>query len=206
MQLTKAQIEQVKYQLKKLEATATNDEVREAAKDLEEFDANSIADKVLASRTTSLTNGVEQGSVITSGLSIPTSEPVNNSLTVAQKQTLTQIQAQQLGIELSQLEITEVSTMVANEITDSIGYLQAVGEIIKQFIERRNNQASVAISEQIANIATIITTGNDQLGDIFNGANRQLQEIVSQCKQRREDYKSPYASKLEGIREILQIL
>jgi len=204
MQLTKAQIEQVKYQLKKLEATATNDEVREAAKDLEEFDANSIADRVLASRSTSITE-VEQGSVITSGLSLPISEPVNNSLTIAQKQTLTQIQSQQLGIELSQLEITEVSAMVASEITDSIGYLQAVGEIIKQFIERRNNQASVAISEQIANIATIITTGNDQLGDIFNGANRQLNEIVSQCKQRREDYKSPYASKLEGIREILQI-
>jgi len=133
------------------------------------------------------------------------STPSPTSLTVAQKQTLTQIQAQQLGIELSQLEITEVSSMVATEIVDSVGYLQAVGEIIKQFIERRNNQASALISEQITNIATIINTGNEQLGDIFNGANRQLSEIVSQCKQRREDYKSPYASRLESIREILQI-
>jgi len=131
--------------------------------------------------------------------------PQPTALTIAQKQTLTQIQAQQLGIELSQLEITEVSSMVAGDIVDSVSYLQAVGEIIKQFIERRNNQASALISEQITNIATIINTGNDQLGDIFNGANRQLNEIVSQCRQRREDYKSPYASKLEGIREILQI-
>ena len=139
------------------------------------------------------------------GSNMPESNPENKSLTIAQKQSLTQIQAQQLGIELSQLEITEVSAMVATEITDSISYLEAVGEIIRLFIERRNNQASAAISEQISNIATIINTGNDQLGDIFDGANRQLSEIVSQCRQRKEDYKSPYSNRLESIREILQI-
>jgi len=208
MQLTKAQIEAVRYQLKKLESFATYEEIRFCAETFADFDALDIAKKVCDYKTTTIDNQKDVGGLLTSD-SVDNSQPTQpqpmqtSQLTIAQKQTLTTIQAQQMGLALSPLEIDKVTAMVADDISDSVGFLQGVSIAIQAFINNRNNQAQQIITEEIENIANIINTGNEELGDIFNGANQQLHNIIEQCKQRKADYKSPYIGRLESIRESL---
>lgn len=200
MNLSKAQLEAVRNVLSSKGVTATNEEIRSAASDFTEWEkgvtSRLIADKIVKTRNSLATlENNEQSNNSTE----------KNTLTTQQRHTLTLIQSQQMGIELNQAEIIEVSQMVADEVSDSIDYLTQVGELIKQFITNRNNQARTAINQKVSDIADIINTGNEQLGDIFNNANKQLNDIVKDCKQKKADYKSPYRDRLESIREILKL-
>lgn len=51
MQLTKNQVEAVRYQLKKLDMTASNEDIRLASDNFEQFDALAIADLIVKNRT-----------------------------------------------------------------------------------------------------------------------------------------------------------
>ncbi|MFM6138470.1 MAG: hypothetical protein ACKPCP_30760, partial [Sphaerospermopsis kisseleviana] len=66
-------------------------------------------------------------------------------------------------------------------------------------------QVKSLIDEKVENITTIINTGNEQLGDIFSSANEKLNNIINNGSQVATDYKSPYKTKLESIREILKL-
>ena len=55
MLLNKNQIEAVRYQVKKLNSTCTNDEIRNSADKFKDFDAVLIANDVVSCRTTDLT-------------------------------------------------------------------------------------------------------------------------------------------------------
>ena len=214
MLLNKNQIEAVRYQVKKLNSTCTNDEVRQSADKFKDFDAVLIANDVVSCRTTELTT-IPQNEEITpatqpinndsmlSLLNIPT--PQTNTLTTTQKHALIQIKSQELGIDLSVTEITKISDMVSDQINDSIDFLNQVGLIIAEFFTNRNNQVQEIVNQKIEDITQIINTGNEQLGDIFNGANRRLMDIANESGQVKTDYKSGYQSKLESIREMLKL-
>jgi hypothetical protein len=214
MLLNKNQIEAVRYQVKKLNSTCTNDEVRQSADKFKDFDAVLIANDVVSCRTTELTTipkneeitpateSINDDSML-SLLEVPT--PQTNTLTTTQKHALIQIKSQELGIDLSVTEITKISDMVSDQINDSIDFLNQVGLIIAEFFTNRNNQVQEIVNQKIEDITQIINTGNEQLGDIFNGANRRLMDIANESGQVKTDYKSGYQSKLESIREMLKL-
>ena len=214
MLLNKNQIEAVRYQLTKLGTKATNDEVRQSADKFNEFDAVLIANDVVNNRTTDLTTIPQNQELepatessnddsMLSLLDSPT--PANNTLTTTQKHALIQIKSQELGIDLNINEVEKISDMVSEQINDSINFLNEVGSIIQEFFANRNNQVRDIIDQKIEDIATIINSKNDELGDIFNSANNRLMDIASSCNREKTDYKSPYQSKLESIREILKL-
>ena len=214
MLLNKNQIEAVRYQIKKLGSTCTNDEIRVSADKFKDFDAVIIANDVVNNRTTELST-IPQNQEITpaiessnddsmlSLLNNPT--PQSNTLTTTQKHALIQIKSQELGIDLSVTEITKISDMVTEQINDSIDFLNQVGLIIAEFFTNRNNQVRDIVDQKLNDITQIINTGNDELGDIFNGANKRLMDIANQSSQVKTDYKSSYQSKLESIREMLKL-
>jgi hypothetical protein len=204
----------VRYQIKKLGSTCTNDEIRVSADKFKDFDAVIIANDVVNNRTTELST-IPQNQEITpaiessnddsmlSLLNNPT--PQSNTLTTTQKHALIQIKSQELGIDLSVTEITKISDMVTEQINDSIDFLNQVGLIIAEFFTNRNNQVRDIVDQKLNDITQIINTGNDELGDIFNGANKRLMDIANQSSQVKTDYKSSYQSKLESIREMLKL-
>ncbi|MFM6254279.1 MAG: hypothetical protein ACKPEQ_34925, partial [Dolichospermum sp.] len=57
MQVNKNQIEAVRYQLKKLNTTSTNEEIRLTANGFNDFDAVLIANQIVANKTQSLVIG-----------------------------------------------------------------------------------------------------------------------------------------------------
>ena len=214
MLLNKNQIEAVRYQVKKLNSSCTNDEIRNSADKFSDFDAIAIANDVVNSRNSELST-ITQNQELTpvtesnnddsmlSLLNKPTSQ--SNTLTTTQKHALIQIKSQELGIDLSVTEIYKISDMVTEQINDSIDFLNQVGLIISEFFTNRNNQVQDIVNQKIEDIATIINTGNEQLGDIFNGANKRLMDVASDCNRVNTDYKSTYQSKLESIREMLKL-
>jgi hypothetical protein len=214
MLLNKNQIESVRYQVKKLNSTCSNDEIRNSASKFKDFDAILIAHDIVNSRNSGLSiipQNEELETVVESSnddsmlslLEVPV--PKSNTLTTAQKHDLIQIKSQQLGIDLNTTEITKISDMVSDQVNDSINFLNEVGSIISEFFTNRNNQVQQVVNQKINDIANIINTKNEQLGDIFNSANQRLTDIASECNREKTDYKSSYQSKLESIREMLKL-
>ena len=214
MVLNKNQIEAVRYQVKKLNNTCSNDEIRNSADKFKDFDAILIANDVINSRGSELLIVAQNEDLATvtesnnndsmlSLLEVPT--PQKSTLTTAQKHSLVQIKSQELGIDLNTTEITKISDMVSDQINDSINFLNEVGSIISEFFNSRNNQVKDVVEQKINDIATIINTKNSELGDIFSSANQRLNDIASDCNRVNTDYKSTYRDKLESIREILKL-
>jgi hypothetical protein len=214
MLLNKNQIEAVRYQCKKLNSTCSNDEIRNSASKFKDFDAILIAHDIVNSRSSELSTipqDQELETVVESSnddsmlslLEVPVTK--NNALTMAQKHDLIQIKSQELGINLSLNEISKISDMVSDQISDSINFLNEVGNIISEFFSTRNNQVQQVVNQKISDISNIINTKNEQLGDIFSSANQRLIDIASDCNREKTDYKSAYQSKLESIREILKL-
>jgi hypothetical protein len=214
MLLNKNQIEAVRYQVKKLGNTCTNDEIRVSAEKFKDFDAILIANDVVNSRSSELLI-VPQNEVLTPVTEssnddsmmtlLEVSVPKNNQLTTSQKHALIQIKSQELGINLSLNEISKISDMVSDQISDSINFLNEVGILISEFFTNRNNQVQSIVEQKINDISNIINTKNEQLGDIFSSANQRLNDIAGECNREKTDYKSTYQSKLESIREILKL-
>lgn len=213
MLLNKNQIEAVRYQIKKLGSTCTNDEIRVSADNFKDFDAVLIANDVINNRASELST-ISQNEELKAATKSSNDSMLSllnqqthqsNTLTTTQKHALIQIKSQELGIDLSVTEITKISDMVSEQINDSIDFLNQVGLIIAEFFTNRNNQVKDIVNQKIEDIATIINTGNEQLGDIFNGANKRLMDIANESSQVKNDYKSGYQSKLESIREILKL-
>lgn len=213
MILNKNQIEAVRYQVKKLNQSCTNDEIRISADKFKDFDAILIANDVVNSRSSKLSTITQNEQLADatdsnnddSMLSLLNHESKPNSLTNTQKHALIQIKSQELGINLSVSEITTISDMVNEQINDSVNFLSEVGIAIREFLTNRNNQVNSIVNEKINDITNIINTGNEQLGDIFNGANDRLNQIATECSQVKTDYKSTYQINLESIREILKL-
>lgn len=184
MDITKNQLEAVRYQLKKIGQSASNDEIREAARSLESFDAVKVAELVLTSRNTQLSTS-------------------QAGLTISQKQELVKIQAGFMGIELSQVEIQNIASSADNQITDNIDFLLEVQGLIKEFLSKRNQQFQHQTAQIVDGIAAIINDGEQELAQIVTNTNERLRDIVGQCQAVKTDYKSPYKSRIQSMRESL---
>ena len=198
MTLERNQYESVRYQLKKLVGEETyktsgytNEEIRIAAEDVKPFEALTIANRVLANRTTQLAKQEKEEQI--------------QALTVAQKHSLTKMQADFMGITLSENEIQKIASSANNEITDNIEFLLEVKQLIEAYLAHRNEQFQKQTSNIVQDIADVINAGNDELARITEETNETLRDIVSQCEEIKRDYKSPYKDRLESIRELLKV-
>lgn len=187
MELNKNQVEAVRYQLKKIGQAGSNDEIRTAASQFDNFDAVAISQTVLTNRTSDLT---------------PQQSP---GLTVAQKSDLVTMQAGFMGIELTQLEVQNIVNNTDESITDNIEFLREVQQLIKDFLTVRNAQFNQQTNQIVENIAGVIRDGETELAQIMTNTNERLRDIVEQCKEQKANYKSPYKSRLESIREMLKV-
>lgn len=207
MALNKNQIESVRYQLKKNNLNATNDEIRLAANDFSDFDAILIADKIISNKSNSLAIKSDSNDELDNSM-IDLYQSNSNSkseLSLREKNELIKIKSIELGINLSTSDIQKISDMVSESIRDSIDFLNEVSIIISEYFDDRNKKATNIINQKINDISTIINSKNDELADIFQFANTSLNNLISDCSREKLEYKSPYKSQLESIREILKI-
>lgn len=195
MQVDKNQVEAIRYQLKKIGQAASNNEMRKAAEQFDTFDALAISQAVIKNRSNSLET-VNQVSNL---------QPNQNALTTTQKSELVSMQAGFMGIELSQLEVQNIVNKTDETITDNIEFLREVQQLIKDFLAVRNEQFQKHTNQIVEDIAGVIRDGEVELAQIMTGTNERLRDIVDQCKQAKMEYRSPYKSRLEGIREMLKI-
>lgn len=194
MELTKSQVEQVRYRIQKLGSSAANEQIREAAANYSEFDAVVIAQHVV--------NGQKLSKVETS------IQPLNNSqsgLTIPQKQELVKIQAGFMGIELNQLEIQTIASQADTAIADNIEFLREVQGLIREFLAVRNQKFQSKTSQIVNDIADVINAGEIELSQIVTQTNDRLNSIVNQCKEVATDYKSPYQDRIKSMRESLKL-
>ena len=207
MLLNKNQLESVRYQLKKNNLNATNDEIRLAANDFIDFDSILIADKIISNKSNSLAIKSDSNDELDNSM-IDLYQSNSNSkseLTLREKNELIKIKSIELGIDLSVSDVEKISDMVSKSVDDSLDYLDAVSIIILDFFNDRNKKASNIINQKINDISRIINSKNEALGDIFESANASLNYLISDFNREKLQYKSPYKSKLESIREILKI-
>ena len=207
MVLNKNQIEAIRYQLKKNNLNATNDEIRLAANDFIDFDAILIADKIISNKSNSLAIKSDSNDELDSSM-IDLYQSNSNSkseLSLREKNELIKIKSIELGIDLSVSDVEKISDMVSKSVDDSLDYLDAVSIIILDFFNDRNKKASNIINQKINDISRIINSKNEALGDIFESANTSLNDLISDCSREKLQYKSPYKSKLESIKELLKI-
>ena len=200
MTTQKSDIEKIRYQLKKLGLTASNDEIRLAINNFEgDFDPVSIAQTIVNQNSLSIQNNNSENDFLAL---LPDD---SKTLSVAKKQELIQIKSQELGIELSSSDISKIADMATIQINDSIEYLDAIAIIIQEYFRNRNIEAENIIDEKIQNITSIINSENKYLGDVFNVANRKIDSLIEDCNSQKTDYKSSYKSKIKDIREMLKL-
>ena len=207
MVLNKNQIEAIRYQLKKNNLNATNDEIRLAANDFIDFDAILIADKIISNKSNSLAIKSDSNDELDSSM-IDLYQSNSNSkseLSLREKNELIKIKSIELGIDLSVSDVEKISDMVSKSVDDALDYLDEVSIIILDFFNDRNKKASNIINQKINDISRIINSKNEALGDIFESANTSLNDLISDCSREKLQYKSPYKSKLESIKELLKI-
>ncbi|MBD2503929.1 hypothetical protein [Anabaena azotica] len=202
MALERKDYEAVRYQLKKLVGEDkynlnkyTNNEIRIAAENFQEFDPVAIANQVVANRSTEIVQ--ETNAEIESEQS--------KALTISEKRSLAKMQASYMGIALSEIEIEQIVSSASNEITDNIEFLLEVKGLIQAYLANRNAMFQRQTSGIVEDIVDVINAGNDELARITEDTNETLRGIVEKCNGMKEDYKSPYKSRLESIRELLKV-
>jgi hypothetical protein len=202
MELTKNQIECVRYQLKKNNLNASNEEIRFISNDFSEFDAILIADKIISNKSNSLS--IKSDDLDNSMIDLYQSNQ-KSELSKSEKNNLIKIKSLELGIDLSISEIEKIADIATLQISESMDFLDNVNILISDYFNARNNKIRNSLNQKIDDISNIINAKNSELADIFDGTNQRLIDIASDCNREKNDYKSPYRDKLESIKEMLKL-
>jgi len=202
MELTKNQIEAVRYQLKKNNLNASNEEIRLVSNDFSDFDAILIADKIISNKSNSLS--IKSDDLDNSMIDLYQSNQ-KSELSKSEKNNLIKIKSLELGIDLSISEIEKIADIATIHISESMDFLDNVEILISDYFNARNNRVRDNLNQKIDDISNIINSKNSKLADIFNGTNQRLLEIVDDCVREKSDYKSSYQSKIESFKKILKL-
>lgn len=202
MQLTKNQIESIRYQLKKNNVNASNEEIRLVSNDFSDFDAILIADKIISNKSNSLS--IKSDDLDNSMIDLYQSNQ-KLELSKSEKNNLIKIKSLELGIDLSISEIEKIADIASLQISESMDFLDNVNILISDYFNARNNKIRNSLNQKIDDISNIINAKNSELADIFDGTNQRLIDIASDCNREKNDYKSPYRDKLESIKEMLKL-
>ena len=127
----------------------------------------------------------------------------SNKLTISEKQTLIKIEASQLGIELSDVETLQLVDSQQSQTQDTIQFLSFVRDELKKIQVHKTQQRGV-IQSLVSEIGELINDANLEDAKNIEQANKNLRDIVDQCKSQAAAYSNPYANRLESIREGLR--
>jgi len=173
----KSDIEKIRYQLKKLNKSATNDEIRLAIDNFEgEFDPEKIALSMVSA--------------------IAINKP--NSSAIA-RDLKTEIAS--LGIEISATEIKSMVNDFKSFYNDTTDYLQQIKGFLKQYLDARNEKISTFLEQETRQISSLISEKNMEFQEIINNRNTEINGLVSKSKIKPIDY----SQSLGDLKNFLQL-
>jgi len=193
VELERKHIEAIKYRLEKQGLKATHGQIKLAALNFETLDIDAIADRVAHDIT-------YKSTPITSNSSQITRLP----LPPGTKGSLVRVEAAQMGITLTESEVLQIIDSSHKEITDTAEFIIGVRELLKDFLYQRNQQLENQNQDLIGTVTQVINEANQDKARIIAETNNQLMDVVNECRQQSDDYKSPYSSRLQSMRETLQ--
>lgn len=209
MQLNKNQIEAVRYQLKKLNTTSTNEEIRLTANGVDDFDAVLIAQQIVANKTQSLVISEDNDNDVSilessqQGIENRKQEteneetPQSSGLATTTKNELVASTADNLGIELSTAEIDQIADNFDAGSDDFSQILEQVKTAIIAYVQHKiasNNQKIVNTINEISQVASDGFEENSQT--LTNGLKQLNQQLVQQSS----DFKSRLAGTLSRFK------
>ncbi|MFM6079584.1 MAG: hypothetical protein ACKPCI_13915, partial [Dolichospermum sp.] len=166
MQVNKNQIEAVRYQLKKLNTTSTNEEIRLTANGFNDFDAVLIANQIVANKTQSLVIGddvaTEDLTEVKETLITEDDDSAIAPLATTTKNELIANTAGELGIVLNTREIELIAQNVNYSSDDLQESLEEIKSAIIAFVRHKIALNSQKIGETLEEITQVATDGFSQ--------------------------------------------
>lgn len=157
MTTQKSDIEKIRYQLKKLDRQASNDEIRLAIDNFEgDFDPEKIA-----------------LSMISTIVIKPTSNAISKDLK-------SEIKA--LGLEISQSEIKEMVTGFKEFYDESLDYLQQIKGFLSQYLQARNEKIKQFFEHENRELSSLISEKNNEFQQIISNGNLEINNLISKSK------------------------
>lgn len=160
----KSDVEKIRYQLKKLNKTATNEEIRLAIDNFEgDFDPEKIALSMVA----------------TIAINKPNSSAITRDLK-------TEIKA--LGIEISASEIKSMVSDFRDFYDDTSDYINQIKTFLAQYLDARNQKISGFLDSEIKEISSLISDKNNEFQEIISNRNSEINNLVVKSKIKPIDY------------------
>ncbi|MFM6911765.1 MAG: hypothetical protein ACKPKW_21905 [Dolichospermum sp.] len=215
MQVNKNQIEAVRYQLKKLNTTSTNEEIRLTANGFNDFDAVLIANQIVANKTQSLVIGDDvatedltevKETLITedddSAIAVPSpNETITNEpapLATTNKSELIASTAGKLGIELSIADIELIAQNVNYSSDDLRESLEEIKSAIIAFVRHKIALNSQKIDDTLQEITQVAADG-------FNQNSEQLTTGLKQLNRQLVQQSTDFKSKIKATLSVFQL-
>ena len=172
----KSDIEKIRYQLKKINRTATNDEIRIAIDNFEgEFDPEKIALSMVSGLAT-----------------IPNSNAISRDLK-------SEIKA--MGIEISASEIKSMVSDFKEFYQDTSDYLQQIKGFLAQYLQARNEKIHQFFQHESRELSSLISDKNDDFNRIIESGNSEINSLISKSKIKPMDY----AQSLGDLKNFLRL-
>ncbi|NJM21731.1 MAG: hypothetical protein HC836_34855 [Richelia sp. RM2_1_2] len=87
----------------------------------------------------------------------------STAITNQQKEQLITVQAQSLGIELSELEITDISQTVSDSFTDFVSAVETINSLIKEYAQSKFDDLEQRIDDSNNNLRDYIDNRTNSL-------------------------------------------
>jgi len=153
----KSDIEKIRYQLKKLNKSATNDEIRLA---IDNYDGDFDPEKIALSMVSGLAT-------------IPTYNAISRDLK-------SEIKA--MGIEISQTEIKEMVKDFRDFYNDTSEYLEQIKGFLSQYLQARNEKIQQFFQHESRELSSLISDKNDDFNRIIESGNSEINSLLKNSK------------------------
>ena len=197
--LNKNQIEQIRYQVKKLGLTVSNEEIRQACEGVD-FDPVAIAQTIAAKQSSAIAKASPKA--IDNPVSQPQNLAVVEAMSQPQKLAVVEQKNLELNLNLTDSELMEIVHSADNQISDNLAFIDAVNLAIDEFLSARNQKVASEFSKRLGNVQSTIERKNNELEAIFKGANQTVVELVEGSK---TDYKSTLSERVKSLRKTLSL-
>lgn len=131
-------------------------------------------------------------------------EPSKPALSTNTKQTLLKVEATEIGIELSESEITSILDSTNQQFYDSVDFLEFAKDAIKEMMVLRNTERQNTRINLVTSILDTINAANQEDAQNAMKANAMLADMVEQTKSQASGYINPYTANKQRLQEMLQ--
>ena len=197
MQLTKNQVEAVRYQLKKLETTASNEDMRLASENFEQFDAVGIADLIVKNRVHNITTVAKEISEINHNQlkSLPTVD-IPKIVTYQQKTEMVTSQAAVLGVTLSESDVEVIAKNIDSQATETDELFSEIRGAISAYIQFQKQASQAKIQTLLADINHEQSQANQEISEALSTG---LNQFARELEVSRQSFKSSVRASLKML-------